>query len=418
MTTVEELRDTSAEEITRAIIKHATRISQEQDTGELVRLNANFACELIGADRASLWLIDTATDELWTKLAHGMAPIRIPMGVGIVGACVDENRQLLVNDTSSDPRLFRGIDKSSGYQTKSVLCVPMVFEGRTIGALELLNKPSGFTDSDAGILGLLAHFAAGAIESERMRQEALGAELMRHELNLAHDVQARLLPENPSGVPGLECYGYCRPARSIGGDYYDLLPLADGRFGITLGDVSGKGIPAAVMMASIQTLLRSLLQRECEDLAGVLGNLNDTLYMSTTAERYSTLFCGVISPDRTTLTYVNAGQVLPLLLHADGTLERLPGGGVPVALMPEVIYEQSRVTLEPGDLLVVVSDGIVEACNRAGDFWEEDEVDRIVLARGSGSLAELSKALCHAVDCFACGAEQYDDMTILAVRVG
>jgi serine phosphatase RsbU (regulator of sigma subunit) len=418
MTTVEELRDTSAEEITRAIIKHATRISQEQDTGELVRLNADFACELIGADRASLWLIDTATDELWTKLAHGMAPIRIPMGVGIVGACVLENRQLLVNDTSTDPRLFRGIDKSSGYQTKSVLCVPMVFEGRTIGALELLNKPSGFTDSDAGILGLLAHFAAGAIESERMRQEALGAELMRHELNLAHDVQARLLPENPSGVAGLECYGYCRPARSIGGDYYDLLPLADGRFGITLGDVSGKGIPAAVMMASVQTLLRSLLQRECEDLAGVLGNLNDTLYMSTTAERYSTLFCGVISPDRTTLTYVNAGQVLPLLLHADGRLERLPGGGVPVALMPEVIYEQSRVTLESGDLLVVVSDGIVEACNRAGDFWEEDEVDRIVVAHGSGSLGELSKALCHAVDCYACGAEQYDDMTILAVRVG
>jgi phosphoserine phosphatase RsbU/P len=243
----------------------------------------------------------------------------------------------------------------------------------------LLNKPSGFTEEDAGLLGLLAHFAASAIESERLRQEAEGAKLMRHELNLARDVQTRLLPQNPSGVQGIECVGFCRPARSIGGDYYDLLGLRDGSFAITLGDVSGKGIPAAVMMASIQTLLRSLLEREPENLAGVLGDLNRTLYASSTAERYSTLFCGVISADRSMLTFVNAGQVQPLLLHSDGQLERLEGSGLPVAMLPEAAYEQRSIALIPGDLLVVVSDGIVEVCNGAEDFWEEQEVDRIVL---------------------------------------
>ena len=286
-----------------------------------------------------------------------------------------------------------------------------------IGALQLLNKPSGFTEADAGLLGLLAHFAASAIDNERLRQEALGAKLMRHELNLARDVQARLLPQNPTGVHRLGCVGFCRPARSIGGDYYDLLPLQDGGFALTLGDVSGKGIPAAVMMASIQTLLRSLLQRESENLAAVLSELNRTLYMSSTAERYSTLFCGVISSDRTLLTYVNAGQVQPLLLHSDGQLERLEGSDLPVAMLPEAVYEQRSAALRPGDLLVVVSDGIVEACNEAKDFWEEEEVDRIVLGHGAGDVQELPEKLCRAVDAFANGAEQYDDMTVVAIRI-
>jgi phosphoserine phosphatase RsbU/P len=413
----EQAPEISAQNITRAIFEHATRISQVQQTDELVRLNADFARDLVGADRCSLWLIDAKTEELWTKLAHGVDTIRIPMSQGLVGACVQGDRVLLVNDTSVDSRLLRAIDKDSGYDTKRVLCVPLRFEGRVIGALQLLNKPTEFTEGDAGLLGLLAHFAAGAIESDRLRHEAIGAKLMRHELQLAHDVQMRLLPEAPKGVKGLESTGYCRPARSIGGDYYDLVPLRDGSFVVTLGDVSGKGIPAAVMMASIQTLLRSLLQQDSENLPDVLSNLNETLYGCTTAERYSTLFCGVISADRTTLNYVNAGQVLPLLLHDDGTLERLPGGGMPVALMPEATYEQIKVTLRKGDLLVVMSDGIVEACNEADEFWDEEEVDRVLLANRTEALTDITEAVCYAVDEFAGAALQYDDMTIVAVRL-
>lgn len=409
--------ETSAEHITRAIFGHATRIDREQNPDEIIRLNADFARDLVGADRCSLWLIDTKTNELWTKVAHGIDQIRIPMGKGIVGACVEDDRVLVINDISVDTRLHKQVDQKSGYETKRLLCVPLRVEGRVIGALQLLNKPTPFTEADAGLLGLLAHFAANAIEGDRLRREALGAKLMKHELSLAHDVQMRLLPENPTGVEGLECVGFCRPARSIGGDYYDLLPLRDGSFAVTLGDVSGKGIPAAVMMASIQTLLRSLLQRDCGDLTGMMHDLNETLYSTSTAERYSTLFCGVISPDRRTLTYVNAGQVQPLLLHSDGTLERFTESGLPVGLMPEASYEQYTAELRPGDLLVIVSDGMVEACNEAGDFWDEEEVDRVVLAHKGDRLHVLTEELCHAVDRFADGAQQYDDMTIVAVRV-
>ena len=144
---------------------------------------------------------------------------------------------------------------------------------------------------------------------------------MRHELDLARDVQARLLPQETPPLKGLAATGYCRPARLVGGDYYDLLRLNDGRFAFTLGDVSGKGIAAAVMMASIQTLLRSLLQRTVahdarhnvsgQTLADAVTELNRALYESSTADRYSTLFCGILDLERMQITYVNAGHVVP-----------------------------------------------------------------------------------------------------------
>jgi serine phosphatase RsbU (regulator of sigma subunit) len=412
------LASESTDDLARAIFEHATRIGREQNIEELVRLNADFARDLADADRCSLWLIDETTNELWTKFAHGVDSIRIPLGMGLVGACIEEDQTLLINDAAHEPRLLSKVDKSSGYRTQQVLCVPLRADGRVIGALQLLNKPSGFTETDASLLGLLAHFAASAIVSERLRQEAEVARVIRHALDLAREVQMHLLPsESFEKIAGLECVGFCRPARSIGGDYYDLLPLRDGSFAVTLGDVSGKGIPAAVMMASIQTLLRSLLQRESDNLVSVFTDLNNTLYTSSTMDRYSTLFCGVISPDRKTLTYINAGQIQPLLLHTDGKFDRLPGTCVPVAMLPESTYEQSSVDLRPGDLLVVVSDGIVEACNRDKEFWDEEEVDRIVLREAGGDIYDLPGKLCRAVDEFAAGADQYDDMTVVAVRI-
>jgi sigma-B regulation protein RsbU (phosphoserine phosphatase) len=407
----------SVDETIRAIFEHAARIGREQHLDELVRLNADFARDLAGADRCSLWLIDTASNELWTRVAHGVEPIRIPLGQGLVGTCIREDQVLLVNDAAHESRLLRQVDSHSGYHTEQVLCVPLRTEGKVIGALQLLNKPSGFTETDTALMGLLSHFAASAIESERMRQEADSARLVKLEVSLARDVQARLLPQSPPQVDGIECIGFCRPAHSIGGDYYDLLPLADGRFALTLGDVSGKGVPAAVMMASIQTLLRSLLTHDLKSLPTVIADLNHALYLSSTPERYSTLFCGVLSADRRQFTYVNAGHVPPFLLHPDGRLDRLEGGGLPVAMLPVCQFEEMVVGIEPGDKLVVVSDGFPESRNREGNFWEEKEVERTLLAHLEAPISQVPELLCSEADRFAAGAEQYDDMTMVALRV-
>jgi sigma-B regulation protein RsbU (phosphoserine phosphatase) len=405
----------------RAIFLHAARIGREQQIDELVRLNADFARDLAGADRCSLWLIDPVTRELWTKVSHGVDSIRIPFGDGLVGACIREDQVVLVNDASAETRLMRQVDRNSGYHTEQVLCVPMHADGRVIGALQLLNKSTGFTETDAGLLGLLAHFAANAIESERLRQESESARLLRHELSLAHDVQVRLLPQDVPAFPGVSMAAMCRPARTVGGDYYDFIPLDEHRLAFTLGDVAGKGIAAAVMMASIQTLLRSLLQgfkgRRQPSLEQTVEQLNRALFESSAPERYSTLFCGLLDLPTRQLTYINAGQVKPILLRADGSLEELPEGGCPVGLLPSFPWQQATVTMSPGDCLLVVSDGMMEPCNRQGDFWDEAELGRLLKAYGDKPLAGLPDALIAGADAWAAGAEQFDDMTVVALRV-
>lgn len=411
-------RKIESDRITQAIFEHAARISRESKIEELARLNADFARDLIGADRCSLWLVDREKNQLWTKVAHGVDPLFIPMDKGLVGASIRDNQVLIVNDAANDGRLYRNLSSAGGYEVKQALCVPLVCEGNVIGALQLLNKPEGFTEADSKVLGLLAHFAASAIDSERLRQATEAAHLMQHELILAQEVQSSLLPRGlPPIVRGLECAGTCRPALSIGGDYYDLLPLPDGQFALTLGDVSGKGVPAAVMMASIQTLLRSLLRHGNVNLGHIFNDLNRTLCECSTPERYSTLFCAVVSADRTGIHYVNAGHVWPFLARADGSVVRLEESELPVAFLPALEYQQHWYPLKPGDTLVVVSDGLTEAMDPVGGLWQDAGIEEALAEHGRAAVAELPELLIGAADRFANGAEQHDDMTVAALRV-
>ena len=250
--------NSSGTHIARVILEHAARISREQDISALVGLHAALARDLVGGDRSSVWLIDEANKELWTRVADGVKELRIPLNAGLVGACIAGDEVIIANDLRNDRRFHRTIDQTSGYQTESVLCIPLRAGKRILGALQVLNKPGGFTPVDAELLGLMAVYAAAAIQTERLRTEAEEGRLLKRELDIAREVQLKMLPRTFPPIAGLEYTGFCRSARFVGGDYYDLLPLADGGFAFTLGDVSGKGVPAAVLMASIHTLLRSL----------------------------------------------------------------------------------------------------------------------------------------------------------------
>jgi sigma-B regulation protein RsbU (phosphoserine phosphatase) len=328
---------------------------------------------------------------------------------------------VLVNDTAADERFHVHMDALSGYTTKSALVVPLRAGGVVIGALQALNKPGGFTHSDVERLGLAAAYAASAIEDQRLREEAETARLMIHELEIARDVQSKLLPQDLPPVAGLEYTGFCRPAKFVGGDYYDFIPLPEGLFAFTLGDVSGKGIAAAVLMANIQAVLRSLLSREPLPLSLLMNHLNDAVYRASTAERYTTLFCGVLNAERTRLWYVNAGQVPPIVLRGRGAekhMTRPDEGGMPVGLIDAAEYEQGEMELAPGDLVLCFSDGITEAENAQGKLWDDSEVKKIAREHSDEPVAGLVERIVQATDQFAAGAEQADDMTVIALRVG
>ena len=407
----------SGAHIARVILEHAVRISGEQDISALVGLHAALARDLVGGDRSSVWLIDEVHKQLWTRVADGIKEIRIPLDAGLVGACIAGDKVIIANDLSNDPRFHRSIDQSSGYHTESVACIPLRAGNKIIGALQVLNKPGGFTPRDTELLGLMAVYAASAIQTERLRHEAEEGRLLRRELDIARDVQMKLLPRSFPPVSGIEYTGFCRSARSVGGDYYDLLPLGNGAFAFTLGDVSGKGVPAAVLMASIHTLLRSLLMRNSEDLADVVSELNQAINLTSSDDRYSTLFCGVVNPQRTEMRYVNAGHVPPFILRDDGEIETPSGGDIPVGMLKRSRYRERTIALSPKNVILCVSDGITEAQNPNFEFWDETTIRQVLRQHLSRSLDSLTGELVNAVDAWAAGAEQHDDMTAVAVRI-
>jgi sigma-B regulation protein RsbU (phosphoserine phosphatase) len=413
----ESLDDASGARIARVILQHAAKISKEQDISALVGMQAALARDLVGGDRASVWLIDEEKGELWTRVADGVDEIRIPLNTGIVGACIAENRTILANDLRNDTRFHRQVDQKSGYQTESVLCTPLHADNTTIGALQLLNKPGGFLAGDAELTGLMAVYAASAIQAERLRTEAEMGRLLSHELNIAREVQMKLLPRSFPSLPGLEYTGFCRSARFVGGDYFDLLPLENGSFAFTLGDVSGKGVPAAVLMASIHTLLRSLLSENWRNLGETVGRLNEAMHLTSSGDRYSTLFCGIVNPDRSEMRCVNAGHIPPLIIRSNGEVDRPVGADFPVGMLRGTTYQERTVPLTPGSVVVCVSDGLTEVKNDKFEFWDEQIIEDVARKHRDGSLDLMTNAFIEAADAWAAGSEQHDDMTAVAVRI-
>jgi sigma-B regulation protein RsbU (phosphoserine phosphatase) len=354
-------------------------------------------------------------------VAHGVGEIRVNLGDGLVGACVARSEAVLVNDTSNDERFLNRIDHSSGYVTNSALVIPLrVQGGKVIGAFQALNKPGGFTESDVALLGVAGSYSAAAIETQRLRKEAETARLLMRELEIARDVQTALLPQQLPTIPGLDCAAFFRPAKVIGGDYYDFTETPEEVLAFTLGDVAGKGVAAAVLMASIQASLRLSLHNGTDSVASLVASVNQSVYASSSAGRYSTLFCGLLNPATRRLTYVNAGQCSPLLIHrheAGVGIKRLSLGGTPVGLLPEAVYDEGAVLLQPGDTLVCFSDGISEASNLRDEFWPEEDMERLLCANAGSTAREITDAIVRAADDFAGEAEQADDMTIVTLRV-
>jgi phosphoserine phosphatase RsbU/P len=413
----------ASEHISRVIFEYAARIAQEQDTDALLRLNADMARDLVGADRCSIWLVDPDGEELHTAVAHGVGQLRVKFGHGLVGACVARAEPIVVNDTSTDERFLNRIDQGSGYLTHSVLVLPLrTAHGKVIGAFQALNKPCGFSESDVALLGLAGSYSAAAIEAQILRKEAETNRMFLHELEIARDVQAGLLPQHPPSFKHLDCAAFCRPAKFVGGDYYDFIETPSGALAFTLGDVSGKGIPAAVLMASIHASLRVSLLRGPQSLTPLMADINESVYASSALSpgRYSTLFCGFTDPAFRQLTYVNAGHCPPMLVRRgqDGVgIGRLTTGGTPIGLLPMAQYEAGVTALQPGDTLVCFSDGISEACNANGDFWRESEIQNLLRGAGDASAQEVTERVVHAADAFTGDAEQADDMTVVTLRV-
>jgi phosphoserine phosphatase RsbU/P len=341
---------------------------------------------IMQSSSASLMLVVEGANELEFKIALGpkateVKPFRLPIGHGISGWVAQTGEAVLIADAYSDPRFDPSFDKRSGFITKSMLVVPMIHKSKTIGVMSVLNRFDGlpFNENDKMLFTIFASQAALVIENARLLHAALEKERLDKELQVAAEIQRLLIPQQIPQIPFLDISAAYIPCKEVGGDFYDIIQLDDDRFVFIIADVSGKGIPGAMVVANMQATLRGLLQYS-SDLLSVVKRLNETIIRQTTVDRYITFFIGLYDHGQSTLTYINAGHNPPLLLDNHDTIIELSTGGIFIGYIPWE-YQSATVPFDRDHTLVLYTDGLVETMNEQEVEFGLDALKKII---GSG----------------------------------
>ena len=259
---------------------------------------------------------------------------------------------------------------------------------------------------------------------ERLLRESQEKTRLEHDIQIAREVQEQLFPTEAPKVPGLELYGVCKPARLVSGDYYDFLPMGTDRVGMVLGDVSGKGVSAALIMAAIQSLIRTRLYMDSSDgqpaaehlsTAHFFGLMNQQLFENTPEEKYATCFYALYDSDSRQLVYTNAGHPAPVLFR-NGEIVRLDVGGTPLGLISPMSYGEAKIALQPGDMLVAFTDGLIESENSFEDQFGESRLIEVIQRARGNSLAVLANEIYQSIEHWTGGGEPQDDMTLIVAR--
>ena len=298
-----------------------------------------------------------------------------------------------------------------------IAVVPIRKEDVTHGFVGLGARPSGqeFSDDELAFAGALANQAIVALENAWLIEETIEKRRLEEELAIASNIQSRLFPKRLPEIAGYQLAARSTPTRHVGGDYYDAIELGDGRFLIAIADVSGKGVPAALLMSNVQASLRALCRPEM-DLAANASRISEIIYANTDFNKYATFFYGILDPSSHLLTYTNAGHNPPLLLRATGDLEGLEAGGLPVGLMPGSTYESAVARIDAGDVLALYTDGVTEAVNAAGDEFGEDRLERLLRELAHLDPATILDRIYEDVFAFSTGMPQADDITMVVVK--
>ena len=295
----------------------------------------------------------------------------------ILGWMMINKKALLTNDLANDPR-FTGV-KGDG-DIRSLLCVPLLVKNRLIGILAVFNKKdgAGFTEDDKRLLSIIAAQSGQILENARLYESEKSLISMQEEVRLASNIQLELLPKKFPDIAGYEIAGRSIPAQMVGGDYFDFIPMDGDRIALSLGDVSGKGLPASLLMANLQATLRgqTLVNATAVD---VIVRSNKLLFESTSPEKFVTLFYSILDPMKHELVYCNAGHDHPFLLSEGKEPVRLPTGGIVVSIMEHFPFEEAAVQLQPGDTVVVYSDGIPEAMNAEKELFGEERLTEVLV---------------------------------------
>jgi sigma-B regulation protein RsbU (phosphoserine phosphatase) len=396
----------------RALIRAGRELSGNMPLSELFNLIMNLSIEAVGASRGVLMTVEG--EELVVRAARGEG-FRISNAVR--DRVIKEKTSLLVRDARLDEAFAERMSIVQ-QQIRSMLAVPLQTDDRVIGLI-YLDSPHfvhEFTKDDLNLLTVMANVAAIRIEHTRLAEVEQAERLLAKELDQAAEIQRGLLPTSAPVVPGLDLAGYNAACRTVGGDYYDFILNPDGRVTMLVGDVAGKGMPAALLMSSLQARVQVLFE-DPTNLAALVTRLNRIITTNCPNNRFITFFICVLNPETGEMIYVNAGHNPPLLVHCDGSVERLEGTGVILGIIPIAQYEQGVCTLQPGDVVVLFSDGVTEACRPdADEEFGEDRLGKILAELRNESAQVIVETINQRVNEFTEGAPPADDITLVIAK--
>jgi phosphoserine phosphatase RsbU/P len=392
------------------------------DREELLRRLAQHVKRLVNYHVFSVMLWNEQTQLLEAVFAMRFedsipAQVRVPLYRGLTGTAAAERRTLRVNDVREDSRYIHCEDE---VEVRSEMVVPLLLQDRLIGVIDLESMhPYSFTAEHERMLGTLGSYIAIALENARLYEDARESQRrLQSDLDTAREVQRQLLPAGAREVPGLDlAAGYCS-ARELGGDFYDFLPYGEGKLALALGDVSGKGTAAALYGSLATGTLRELVVDHPSQPAEMLAMLNRRMLAARLDARFIAMLFAVYDAPNRRLTLANAGSPYPLLVR-NGFVKEIHIEGVPLGLLPETEYDETFVDLEPGDIVLFASDGILESENAAEEQFGAQRLNDVLAAVAPDrTAAEISESILEATDRYSGpGISAHDDRTLIVLRV-
>jgi serine phosphatase RsbU (regulator of sigma subunit)/HAMP domain-containing protein len=400
------------------------------DLNSLLKAIVSTAAEVMSSSKCSITVINDETKELEIRTALGLdkddtenpeAIIEhtIPKGGGQINEYViKKGEPLLVTDIKNDNR-FKNMSTSEEYKTSSFVVVPLKVNDDIIGTLSLTERKdkTRYTRDDLKLLTVLASQVAMAIENAKLHERTLEQNRITRELEISNHIQMNMLPTVFPTVENIDIAASSTPAKKVGGDYYDIIKLSDSLTALAIGDVSGKGMPAALLMVEIRTIIQARAQ-DTIDSREVIKKVNQIITLDAEPGMYATLFYGIYDSEKGRLLYTNAGHNYPLLFKKNSQgYESLETTGMFVGMFDNPPYREAEVELTTGDLIVFYTDGVTEAQNTGGEMYGLKRLCKVIEKNRDKNSAEVKQAILDSVDTFTKDTEQGDDLTLMVIRV-
>lgn len=387
------------------------------DRQELLQKILDLLGRVVHFDAGGIFVIDKDSDEVGQILTRGYDPavqddLRLKIGQGLVGHVAQTGELVNVPDVTADARYV-----NARLETRSALVVPIEMRGRRLGVFNLeSSRKAAYDPNDEWLLQAFANQAAIALDRATLLDQLLQDRRLREQLAVARTIQQSFLPHEAPSIPGYDIAGVNFPSEKVGGDYFDFVPIVDGQWGLAIADVSGKGIPAALIMAGFRASLIAEI-RNNYSIRTVFRKVNNLLKEMTATDNFVTAFYGVLDAHNRVLTFSNGGHNPPMLFRPGEELIRLKDGGPLMGVLRDAKYEERPLWLHAGDTLVLFTDGVTEATDRGGDEFGEARLIELVRHNGHESAHDLCHRIHEAVLDFAGAESTVDDITLVVIKV-